>query len=402
MKKIDFRKAIPWIYAAIILALSVLFFTNDFGLVDIRKSSIIVGAGIDVVDGSVKVTAQLAVPQPAENGENTQYAEVDGKGLTVADALKEINVKTGFYPKMLFCKLILLGDGCKERDIFELLDYFYRNEYTGLSPKVAMCEGQAGELLGTKLPIGDTATTAIDRILSDEAKKSGNVSTVSLKDVGEGQYSAGAACYMPYITKQPRSGGGQEGGSSSQSGGGQGSSQSASGSQQEDNEEFICNRTAIFSDGRFVGVLTEEQSFALNLLENEIRHAFLPCTAEGNIYTIGLRNCSGGVSLKVSDGVPALTVSFSATAQIQDADNSAPPEEKAKSGLLSEAVLNGCTSALIGRFDGLIKALSAADCDALGVKNLLRRYNYEYFDGLKDGILQTMQVEYSLKIKSVS
>ena len=81
------------IYWAIIIALIGLFFTNDFGLVDIRKTSIIVAVGVDTQDGEVQVTAQLAVPQPAENGENIQYTQVQGSGITVADALNEINSK---------------------------------------------------------------------------------------------------------------------------------------------------------------------------------------------------------------------------------------------------------------------------------------------------------------------
>lgn len=405
LKKLNFSKLLTWFYALIIILLSALFFTNDFGLVDIRKTSVIIGAGLDVTDGGIKVTAQLAVPQPSENGENTQFTEVEGEGKTVADALKEINAKTGFYPKLIFCKLIILGESCQDRNIFELLDYFYRNEYTQLSPVVAMCKGEAGKLLGEKLPFGNTATVSIGRILSDEGKKSGNVSTVNLKTLGVGQYSASGSCYMPYI--ESRSTGGQsgeeQGQGSSSSGGQSGSSSGGQGGSQGDSSgstEFLCNKTAIFTDGKFSGILSKEQAFALNLLNNRIRHVFVPCESEGDVYTLGLRNCNGGVKLSVDGGLPRLKVKFSGTAQVQDVNKPTPPDQAAGVKSVSDGILNGCRTALMGCFDDLLKQLKQADCDALGIKQLLYRYNYGYFEKLKDDVLQTMLVEYDINIKS--
>lgn len=424
IKKLNFSKLLTWFYALIIVALTALFFTNDFGLVDIRKTSVIVGTGLDVTDKGIKVTAQLAVPQPSENGENTQFTEVDGEGKTVADALKEINAKTGFYPKLIFCKLIVLGESCKDSNIFELLDYFYRNEYTQLSPVIAMCKGEAGKLLGEKLPFGNTATVSIGRILSDEGKKSGNVSTVNLKIIGVGQYSQSNSCYMPYIESKTTGGeqsneqgsssgsggsssGGQSGSSSgsggSSSGGQSGSSSGSQGSSSGDSSgstEFICNKTAIFKDGKFAGILTEEQAFALNLINNQIRHVFVPCESEGDTYTLGLRNCNGGIKLSVEGGLPKLTVRFSGTAQVQDVNKPTPPEQAAEVKSLSQNLLNGGRTALMGYFDDLLKVLKSADCDALGIKKLLHRYNYKYYEQLKDEVLQTMQIEYDIKLKS--
>ena len=205
MKKFDLKRLAAIIYALAITAMAFLFFTNDFGLVDIRKTAVIIGAGIDLTEGGVSVTAQVAVPQPSENGENTVYIEVEGEGATVADALNVINKKTGFFPKLVFCKLLILGESCRNADIFEVLDYFYRDDYTQLTPVIAMCSGSAGELLASKMRFGNTATVSIERLLSDEAKKSANVSTVNLKMIGIDNFSQSAACYMPYIRARAQS-----------------------------------------------------------------------------------------------------------------------------------------------------------------------------------------------------
>ena len=49
-----------------------LFLTNNFGLIDIEKTAIIIALGIDRVESTQKyeVTAQIAVPQSTDSSKN--------------------------------------------------------------------------------------------------------------------------------------------------------------------------------------------------------------------------------------------------------------------------------------------------------------------------------------------
>ena len=227
-----------FIYWAIMIALIALLFTNDYGIVDIHKSAIIVAVGIDSAGEEVQVTAQLALPQPSQSGENVQYKEVQGSGLTVADALNEINSKTGFYPRLQFCKLILLGEGCQQHELFRILGCFYRRNYSELTALVAMCEGKAQDMLAMPATVNPETYTAVQRVLSEELAKSANVASVNLKDVAVSNYSESEACCMPYIqaskpgTSQSGGNGDNVGGDPGQQGGRQGGGQSGGSSQQ--------------------------------------------------------------------------------------------------------------------------------------------------------------------------
>ena len=53
-------------FILLIAAMLFLFFTNDFGLVDIHKASIVVAVGVDVTEEGYDVTAQAAIPTPAQ------------------------------------------------------------------------------------------------------------------------------------------------------------------------------------------------------------------------------------------------------------------------------------------------------------------------------------------------
>ena len=95
--KLNISKLSVLVYWLIFLLLACLFFTNDFGLVDIHKTSIITAVAIDTEEGEVLVTAEIAVPQPSQSGENIVYTQVQGSGLTIADALNEINAKSDVF-----------------------------------------------------------------------------------------------------------------------------------------------------------------------------------------------------------------------------------------------------------------------------------------------------------------
>ncbi len=402
MKESFLKRVAGFAYAIIIALLAALFFTNDFGLVDLRKTSVIIGLGVDFEnEKELNLTAQLAVPRPAENGENTEYSVVTGRGTSVAEALNDINGKTGFYPKLVFCKLIVIGESCFDKNINSQLNYFYSNEYSGLTPKIAACKGKAGDLFSLQLPFGDSATDSVDRLLSDEAQKSGNVSTVNLNEFGQDYYSKSGAAYMPYIETSGsgeqggEEGGGQQGGS----GGGQsgGSSQSGGGGEQP-TIEFSCGKTAIFSKGVFAGLLNDDQAFAFNLLDGDIRRASISFGEGDAAVTLSVRNCDGGISLKVEKGVPVLKLSFEAVAKLQD-DKKTEEAPKSDGRTPDEALRQG-EQTLKGYMESAFGYSRSVGCDLFGVKDLLFKNQNKYYENLKDSVLQTVVVVYDVSLRS--
>jgi Ger(x)C family germination protein len=429
-KRINVSTVSVVVYWLFFLALLGLYFTNDFGLVDIHKTAIITAVGIDTAENEVQVTAEIAIPQPSQSGENIKYTQVQGSGVTIADALNEINAKTGFYPKLQFCKLVLLGDSCKDKQLFRLLACFYRKNFSELTALVAMCEGNAADMLAMKSDTSDMTSEAIRKVLSDEIEKSANATPATLKDIAQLGYSKSAACYMPYVeasepgtsenggdgdnvggdggnTGESESGGSQSG-SGSQGGGEGGSGGGGAGSAQsgstggETPMQFNARKTAIFSQGEFKGILNEQQAFALAAIENDIRLAVLPCDADGVHYTIGMKNVKCGVSLKVNDGVPALTVKFTAKAQINGAKKQIEPNKILLDDAIPDEVLSGAEEALKERFSDLITTCREENCDLIGIKDLLYKYNTKYFEAFEGDILTRMEVKYEVKIESVA
>lgn len=428
MKRVNYRKYSVILYWVILLAMLCLYFTNDFGLMDIHKTSIVVAVGIDYEDEEVKVTAQLAVPQPSQSGEGVKYSAVQGSGLTVADALNEINSKTGFFPKLLFCKLFLMGESCQQLNLFKIMGCLYRKYFSELTALTAMCKGNAYDMLQMKAMYSQETSEAIQQVLADEAKRSANVSSVNLKELAIDNYSKSRACYMPYIeaiksgTSQPGGGGDNSGGEPAQSpdgssggsgeseggsGGSEGSSGGSGGSKgsgggQSGEVEFTARKTAIFNDGEFAGILGDNESFALDILKNEIRVAMLPCEAEGKHCTMALKSVSSDVKLKVEMGVPKLLINVNAKARIQGAAEKVDPAKTVEDDIVSQEVLKATEKAVKERIEKLLSVCKKSGCDLLGAKEKLHKFNYKYYDAFKDDLLDRMKVEYDIKIGSVS
>lgn len=391
MKNKLIKRLSSWLIFLLVAFAVALFFTNDFGLVDLRKTSVIIGVGVDLEDdGQLTLSAQLAVPMPAENGENTQFAVVSGKGKSVAEALNDVNVKTGFYPKLVFCRLIVVGESCFGEDINARLNYFFSNEYSGLTPKIAACEGRAEKLFSMQLPYGDSVTDSVDRLLSDEAQKSANVSTVNLNEFGQGYYSKSRAAYMPYISVQKVQMSMQENTSTD---GGEEKFQS-------DTDEFYCGQTAIFSGGVCVGILNKRQAFALNLINGGIRRTYVSLDGDDNAVTLSVRNCKGGSDFKLEGDMPVLKISFSAVAKLQD-DSKVGDRQRNEEGA-SPRLLRQCEQEIVSYMQELYDYSKSVGCDLLGVKDMLFKKEYSRYNSVCDSVLNSATVLFDVKLKSVS
>lgn len=427
-KKWNLSRVSVLIYSLLFIVLLGFFFTNDFGIVDIHKSAIITAVGVDLEEDEVQVTAEIAVPQPSQSGDNIKYTQVQGSGITIADALNEINAKTGFLPKLQFCKLILIGESCRDRELFSLIACFYRKNFSELTALIAACEGKASDMLALKSETSDMTSEAITKVLSYEISKSANATPMNLKDIAVLQYSKSSACYLPYVEankagtsenggngeniggeggnqgSESGSGGGSGGESGSGGGesGGSGSGGGSGGGQQEEPMEFTARKTAIYSNGIFKGVLDERQAFALAALINDIHLAVLPCDAGDVHYTLGMKSVSGGVGFKVNAGVPELTLSFKAKAKINGARKKLDPHQIIFDDVVSEEVLKGAEEEIKTRFNGLVETCREADCDILGVKDLLYKKENKYYDAFKNDVLTRMEVKFDVKIESAN
>lgn len=288
------------------------FFSNDFGLVDIQKTAVILAAGIDRTETGYELTAQISVPKGGESAGGTASVELTGRGETVADCLMQMYANSGWVPKFDFCSLVLLGEETARTGAMPALNYFLHNEYMSDDCAVAACEGRAGELLQKKSAIDDTPSLAIAKLFSGAAEKSGATVKNTLREFAVSTLGKAESSFMPYIRAFPdgegENGGGSAEGSSGNAGSGGGAEGSSSGGDAGSGADkgeapvlFRAEETALFFRGRMTGLLSAEETFAYNLLMGHVSAGILTVEGEDGLpVSLSIKRGTGKAAL--SDG----------------------------------------------------------------------------------------------------
>ncbi len=388
-----FIKTIPMKLYLILLAIVVFaFFSNDFGLVDVQKTAIILAAGIDKTEEGYALTSQIAVPKGSDRTTGgTSSVEIETKGATVSDCITMLYAKTGWVPKLVFCNLLLMGEETAKGDVFGGLDYFLRSDYMSDSCFLAVCEGKAGEVISSQSAVDDASSLAITKLFSDAAVKSGKVMPNTLKDFSMAYYGVSKSGYLPYVRMSDQEGA-QEAGGNESSGG--------SGGQEKSQKIYTAEETAIFQESKMVGLLDDEETLAFSLLKGEVFAGTFNAVDKGKTVTLTVLENGGGVSLDTKE-TPRVKLGLDLTVRMCCKGMSTPVDDLA-SDEVSEEVLRSAEEILKGYVRKLWNTCQDAGCDLFELKRELYRSSLKKFAELKDLVPAAVEADIDTKVQSKS
>ena len=396
----SFKKKVPVLYSLAAIFLTILFFSNDFGLVDIQKTAIVLAVGIDREEDSFVVTSQIAAPSAsADPKASAEAVQVETRGDTVGAAIQKINEKTGWYPKLVFCNLIILGKTATEKNAFESLDFFLRNEYMSDDCNLCCTEGSAGELLSGSSAVEQISSLAISKILSEHSAKLGLVAASNLRDFATHYFSCCGCGYMPIVSQSPltekddkeQADGQKEQSGSGKKQGDEGQGGNPGGEAGGKEQTFTATNTALFSDGIYKGKLTAEETFAFQCIRNDLRLAAFDAEHGGVTYTLLIKKSKASVKFSVDDyAVPRLKISVTVKAGLQDLSSSQTIAEIAAPDKTKEAVLKAAGEKFAKAVRSVFEKSRALNCDIFDVKNRLHKYESAYFSAYKDSVLERL------------
>jgi len=400
------RRALYFII--IFLACVFLFFTNDFGLVDIRKTAIITAVGVDKEDDGFLVSALIAVPKPSSGQKSTAETVVSGSGKTVSFALSEIADKTGWVPKLVFCQTVIVGEEVAKDNVMTALEYFIRDEYMSDSCMIACASGTASEILSVKSPTDSLTSVALSSVLGNEANQSGKATVINLKDFAIGYYGEAHSSYMPVIEKTAPS-------QNSMQNSMQNSSQSSSaiaaaeaeegGSEGEESSSgaesiFSSTATAMFLNGAKVGELNAEQTFMFNVLRTRLRFAVFDAESDGRTYSLGLRRNKGRIRFSVEDTFPKMDVEIKVAASVADADFAEDIRDIMYSSVVPEKVKRAAEERMENILSDIFIKCQNTGCDLFRVIDKLKKFESRYYEAYKSDVLRLCRPSFKATILS--
>lgn len=374
-----------------------LFLTNNFGLIDIEKTAIIIALGIDRVESTQKyeVTAQIAVPQSTNSSKNNDDALVSGKGSTIADAIDDIAVTTGWYPLLAFCNLIVLGENTLNANVMTFVDVFIRTDKIPDSSLLVACEGKAQDLLTAASPLDSVSAFALEKILVKDLAKLNRISFVNVKDFAKGYFSKSKSSYMPYIKKikvvtAPPA---QEGGGGGAGGG--------SGSGSDEKYVFDGTTTLMFKNGVNVGMLDENQTLTFNLRKHESIDTFFDIEdvkigEKTAAATIGINESKKRFALEIKNS-PVFRIELTLKCHVEDVNSSEDVADLFTTQIIPDDALRQIEDEIERIYKESFKKMQEANCDLYLLTDELYKFHYKKYDEYKDDILQKTQIDVKVK-----
>lgn len=386
-----------------------LFFTHDFGLIDIEHTAIIVAMGVDKTDEEYEVSTQIAIPQATTQNVSNNDSLISAKGKTIAEALDKIAVNTGWYPLFAFCNLIILGESTLDGNIMDTVNFFIRTDRIPDSATVCACEGTAKELLSTNTPLDSVSSFAMQKILQQDYARMDRIANVNVKQFAEKSLSKSETTYFPYVSTV-KSGEKSESGSSGGSGGSSGGSGSSGGqgeNGQGGNESSVydATNTVVFSKGRKVFFLSSDETLMLNLKSKNSIDTFIELDEvnyEGKITPVlmEIENSKKEYYFEFDGERPVYNVKMTLYCRIVSANANAPVSELYPSAKVSDEILEATEKKMKDTLTSLYKKSQLVGCDIFGIKDELYKYHYKKYDGLKDDVLSATALNLEITCRS--
>lgn len=376
------------IYLLLLVALVLSFFSNDFGLVDIQKTAIILAAGIDKTDDGFLVTTQIAIPKGDRTTGGTSSIEINSTGATVSDCVTHIYSKTGWVPKFVFCDLIIIGEDLAKDNAMPVLNYFLRNDYIPDACAVAVATGTAQEVISSQSAIDDTSSQAILKLFTGITEKSGTTVKNTLKNFAITTFGVSRSGFMPYIqtiTQKKNE-----------------TSESAAESSEHATEKVIysAERTAIFSEGKMVDVLTPSETFAYNLLHGKVFAGTITIENKTTSVSLSVIQNSGNVQLSAKT-TPTLSLDTDITVQLFDRQELSSLDDIA-SDIPTQTDLNMATALITSYIRSLWDRCSQYGCDLFLLKRSLLRTSPKLFPTWSERLPQEITPNIHVTVQGVT
>lgn len=394
-----------------VLFIFTFFFSNDFGLIDVEKTSIITAIAIDLEGENYIATAQIAVPEATDTNTENQKAQISGKGSTIGAAIKDLGDTSGWFPKLSFCNLILIGNGFKDANVIKVLDYFAKTLRVQDSALVAMSEKKASELLELASPLDNISSFALQKILLKTTGFDRDVAPTDIKTFCSGHYSKSGSAFMPLIKVIPSSigkssdeQGNSSGQESTESGKDTGSGGGSSGQDDKKNYLFDAKTTVLFKDGKMVGQLDENMTLAFNALTDKFKGTTIPLDdvngdlSKNDNYLLTVMRAIPSIKVFANDNDITLKINLNLYCRISDHSADGSSEALSENKPLPKPVIDKAEEFFIQNIKEIVETSKQTDCDVLKVKEKLYRFKHKQYSRYKDNCLSILTPEISVTV----
>lgn len=375
------------------------FFSNDFGLIDIEKTAIVTAICVDKTeDESYEITMQIAVPEATNQTSDNKQTLVSAKGKTVGEAIGKVGSLTGWFPKLSFCNLILIGESVYKTDVASAVEYFKRSTRVQDSALIAATNGNAGDVIKNATPLDNVSSFAIQKILLRKTGIEGEVMNTDIKDFLKSMYSRKKSAFLPLISTVSNDAPQEAPCAASDN-----QNQNSSDQSQTKKRLFTASETVIVKNGKFAGILTPEQTSTAVFYKRPVLDSTFPVLnvdIDGKKENFLLRIIKADTVKKITVSNGTITLKVHRNINVKPADQTVGfmREDYLPFYSIPYQAINKATEDLTARTLEYLNLCKSTETDLIELEDALYRFHHAEYEKLKDSLWQNVKFEVSVNV----
>lgn len=231
---------------------------------DVKDVAIVMGIGVETgEEKTYKTSVQVIVPTGvSKDGTGDTFENYSGDGMHIGECIENATAKCEKYMYMSHATSLLISDEIATAGIYEMLDYFMRDNELRSSLNIAVAEGSVNEIMNTeskllKVPLSAVAT--LERRFKETAL--GQYTTVY--DMISDILKKDCATLVPVISSK--------------------------------NNESIISGSGVFKNGKMISKISNQEARGALWLLNKIKNTIITIEHDGATLDIKVKNAKAKI-----------------------------------------------------------------------------------------------------------
>lgn len=346
-----------------------LLFTGCYNYNELNTLAIATGMSINYKEDHYEVSLLIANSKQAQvsSKEGESHSIVyKGKGKTISEALREIDVTS---PKKIYIghlSFIVISKSLAENGLLDSLDYLLRDPESIKRFYLIMAKNvEAEEILEIVSPLESFPAQSISTAISFSRESQAVTSTIPYSSFIENLVKRGAEPILATIELKGKADKGKT-------------------------EESLQNTTpkaylklstlALFKEDKLVHITNEEESEGINIINNQVGELLLNCYCSGGRAEIEIQNLKTSRKVSIQNGKPHILIQVKGSGSLQESTCSLNLE-KEEDILALEEKANEEVKRLMQKAVDVTKKF---ETDSFGFGNLLYKFHPRIFKSMED------------------
>lgn len=313
---------------------------------DVKNVAIVMGIGVDRgKEEKYKTLTQIIIPKGlSKDGGGSTFENYSGEGEHLGECIESTTLKCGKFMYLSHATALLVSEEVAKDGIYEILDYFMRDNELRSNLLVAVAEGDTEEIMKNEsklMQVPLSGIASLDRRFGETSLGQvptifGFVSDMLKKD---------CATLVPVISNEKK--------------------------------ESIVVGSAIFKNGKMSGKISNSEARGVLWLLNKIENAIMTVKFEGNSFDVKIKRANTKIKPIYNNEETVFEVSIKCEVSLLRDDKGVV------NAYGSEQVKNKITDTIKSEIMTVFKKMQQMNMDVYGLENMVYLHNPKKWQEIK-------------------